>query len=118
VGKVCLELGCPELAVDERGRCARHKREANAKKKTQRSAEGAQQQEWYRSKKWKARRDRHLAAHPFCQCPEHKGKRVPGDVVDHVIPPRGNAQRFWFGRLQTLTKTCHDVWKQRQEKMR
>lgn len=38
-------------------------------------------------------------------------------VVDHKIPHRGDLKLFWDSRnLQTMTKPCHDKFKQSQEK--
>jgi 5-methylcytosine-specific restriction endonuclease McrA len=72
---------------------------------------------WYNSPRWRKLRARHLRSQPYCQCPEHKGLFVEGDTVDHVRPHRGNSRLFWDNRnLQTLTKHCHDSWKQSEER--
>ena len=73
----------------------------------------------YRSPRWKTLRANHLSRHPFCQCPHHDGKRIKEKrmVVDHKTPHRGNLKLFWdSSNLQTMTKTCHDKFKQSQEK--
>lgn len=42
---------------------------------------------------------------------------VIGNVVDHIIPHKGDTRLFWQAtNLQTLTKYCHDRFKQSQEK--
>lgn len=62
-------------------------------------------------------RARHIAKHPYCQCPEHEGQnhRVEGSrqmVVDHIEPHRGDTRLFFDDRnLQTLTAACHNSWK-------
>jgi len=38
-------------------------------------------------------------------------------VADHIKPHRGNEVLFWDeGNLQVLCATCHNRWKQQQEK--
>lgn len=71
----------------------------------------------YKTKKWKDLRRQHLALHPYCQCPKHEGQYVEGWVVDHITPHRGDKKLFYDrNNLQTLTKYCHDSWKQAQER--
>lgn len=65
-----------------------------------------------------------LARYPYCQCPHHKGLKIRADdarfggvaVVDHVTPHRGDAKLFWSGKLQSMTKLCHDKFKQSEER--
>lgn len=72
---------------------------------------------WYKSKRWGVLRAQQLAAYPFCQCPFCEGKQVRAEVVDHVIPHRGDSSLFFSaGNLQSLAKQCHDSAKQRMEK--
>ena len=70
----------------------------------------------YKTKRWKELRRKHLAKHPYCQCPHHEGKYVEAEVVDHVIPHKGDTKLFYGGELQSLTKQCHDSMKQSQER--
>jgi len=37
------------------------------------------------------------------------GRTTPGDVVDHVVPHRGNMALFWdeLNNWQTLCRACH-----------
>lgn len=82
-----------------------------------RSERGQAYQAWYRSKRWAGVRRRQLARHPWCQCPHCEGKRIPAQVVDHKEPHKGDARAFWNERnLQSMTKQCHDVFKQSQER--
>ncbi len=70
----------------------------------------------YGTKRWKRVRARHLNLHPYCQCPEHKGQRIPAQVVDHIRPHRGDTRLFWDERnLQSLTTRCHNSYKARME---
>jgi len=72
---------------------------------------------WYKSKQWQQLRSAQLTKQPYCQCPHHKGKTMPANVVDHITPHRGNKSLFFNVRnLQSMLKRCHDKYKQSQEK--
>ena len=72
---------------------------------------------WYKTRRWKDLRARQLARFPHCQCPHHKGQSIPADVVDHIVPHKGDTRLFHDPRnLQSMTKECHDRFKQSQEK--
>lgn len=72
---------------------------------------------WYKTKRWQKLRREHLTRQPYCVCPHHKGKHIPGDTVDHIVPHKGDSRLFWDkGNLQTLTKQCHDKFKQSEER--
>jgi 5-methylcytosine-specific restriction endonuclease McrA len=59
----------------------------------------------YGSKWQKARRD-YLDAHPRCATP---GCLNIATIVDHRIPHKGDAERFWNRRnWQPRCKPCHD----------
>ncbi|MFG1282276.1 HNH endonuclease signature motif containing protein [Xanthobacter autotrophicus] len=62
--------------------------------------------------KWDSERAAYLKAHPTCmRCPS------PATVVDHIVPHRGDTKLFWDrSNWQPLCRTCHDRWKQSQEK--
>lgn len=82
-----------------------------------RSDAGAWAQRQYKTKRWQRVRARQLNRQRYCECPHHKGKRVPADTVDHKIPHRGDPKLFWDERnLQSMTKPCHDAHKQSQER--
>ena len=72
---------------------------------------------WYRSKRWQRLRASHLKREPMCMCPEHKGKYIEANVVDHITPHRGNPRLFWNPtNLQSLSTHCHNSWKQSEER--
>lgn len=72
---------------------------------------------WYKTARWKRLRAAHLARNPYCQCPHHDGQKIPANTVDHHEPHRGDARLFWNpGNLRSMTKPCHDAWKQSQER--
>jgi 5-methylcytosine-specific restriction protein A len=115
MGRTCAIPRCSKLAVDNR-HCDHHKRERFKLKAEQRSQAGKWAQIQYRTKRWAARRKAQLTLHPYCQCPQHDGKRVPATIADHVEPHRGDPHKFWYGELMSLTKRCHDGWAQKKDR--
>ncbi len=85
--------------------------------------------------RWQKERAAHLAAHPFCEyCLRERAivarvvaevivecarRSIPlpyGNVVDHVVPHRGDEALFWDKtNWATLCQTHHSRDKQRQE---
>ena len=62
-------------------------------------------------------RARQLRAHPYCQCPHHKGKGERANVADHIEPHKGDPRLFWNPRnLQSMAQHCHDKYKASQER--
>jgi len=71
----------------------------------------------YKSKRWQQLRKEMLSKQKWCQCPHHKGKFVPGEVVDHIIPHKGDTKLFFDrNNLQVLSASCHNGPKQSSEK--
>ena len=74
---------------------------------------------WYNSAGWRGvngRRARQLADEPLCKMCADDGRVRVANIADHVVPHRENYGLFWFGKLQSLCKTCHDIKKQREER--
>lgn len=70
----------------------------------------------YTTSRWHKLKHQQLAAHPLCVFHLQLGKMVKAEVVDHIIPWRGNEQLFWdSNNLQSLCKLCHDSVKKRFE---
>ncbi|MFN7881901.1 MAG: HNH endonuclease signature motif containing protein [bacterium] len=100
----CTYPGCGVL-VQGGGRCDAHKR-IEAKQLDQRR--GTSHERGYTSA-WQKARAAWLARHPLCKRCESAGQIVAATVVDHIIPHRGDKQRFWDStNWQSLCKTCHD----------
>lgn len=70
---------------------------------------GTRQQRGY-TDAWLRAAARFRRRNPFCAECRRQGRRgVLGEVVDHVIPHRGNEDLFWDAdNWQTLCKPCHD----------
>lgn len=66
--------------------------------------------------KWEKARLTFLKRNPLCRLCALEGRLAPANVVDHVIPHRGDNALFWDrGNWQPLCTTCHSSTKQRQE---
>jgi 5-methylcytosine-specific restriction enzyme A len=107
--RYCLQPGCG--AIVPRGYCAGHRRKMEARR-------GSSNSRGY-TRTWSKRSKRFLDRFPLCgmrpgnlapvmsRC-HSDGVRTPADVVDHVVPHRGNVDLFddelnW----QALCYRCH-----------
>jgi len=118
--KPCAHPGCFRLVELGTSYCDKHA--AQEKRERDRPADAKRANEpyrkWYKRKAWKGpggRRAQQLKAEPLCEmCPSDS--RQLATIADHVEPHRGDHGKFWFGRLQSLCKPCHDSKKQRIER--
>ena len=104
----CRHPGC--TALTREGYCPRHK-PAKAERRV-----SAQWHRWYSLPIWTDDlRPAQLLREPFCR--ECAARYPPGDprhrtratVVDHIVPHRGNWNRFVDrGNLQSLCESCHN----------
>lgn len=68
---------------------------------------------WYGQKTWKALRATQLHQEPLCKMCIDEGVTKAGDVVDHIVPHKGDWALFSDRKnLQTLCKHHHDSDKQ------
>jgi 5-methylcytosine-specific restriction protein A len=99
----CSYPNCPELT---HGRyCEKHEkemeREYNRNNRTYKYL--------YNTARWKRLRTQFLKEHPLCEECKRKGIITSAEVVDHIIPHKGNKELFWDeSNLQALCKECHD----------
>lgn len=119
--KPCAHPGCFRLIEVGTGYCDAHARSekqdrdkpSENKRRTDRPS-----RKWYNSKGWRGktgRRLQQLKAEPLCRlCPDHSKQLAT--IADHVVPHRDDYGLFWFGALQSLCKSCHDIKKQRAER--
>jgi 5-methylcytosine-specific restriction protein A len=70
---------------------------------------------WYKLQRWRDRRAAQLAAHPMCVMCKARGVDRPASVANHIKRHEGDYELFWFGQLNSLCKSCHDVDQQRIE---
>jgi 5-methylcytosine-specific restriction protein A len=63
----------------------------------------------YDSQAWRDARDGFLTEHPLCADCENRGLVVSAEVVDHVIPHKGDHGLFWDrSNWRSLCITCHN----------
>lgn len=67
---------------------------------------------WYSDRRWRKIRAIHLAKEPLCRFCQKEGRLTPADVVDHVIPHKGDRHIFWYGERMSLCHSCHSSTKQ------
>ena len=66
--------------------------------------------------RWQKARERFLRLNPLCVYCKEKGRVEVANVVDHIVPHRGNQEIFWDeSQWQALCKSCHDSTKQKEE---
>lgn len=119
--KPCVHLGCSRLVDVGDTYCADHavqeKRERD-RSSQQRRRTDRPSRKWYSKAAWRGkngRRTLQLEKEPICRlCPDHSKQLAT--VADHVTPHRDDYALFWFGELQSLCKSCHDIKKQREER--
>ena len=95
----CATAGCPALVPS--GHCPQHARQRD-KDRPQADA-----RRHYKTARWLALRRLQLSAQPLCQAclPQQV---TPASHVDHVIPHRGDLERFYdAANLQSLCPSCH-----------
>lgn len=67
--------------------------------------------EWYNTDRWKKIKRAILGRYEVCNiCLKEKPT-----IVDHVIPHKGDKEKFFSGPFQALCKRCHDSVKQKAE---
>lgn len=61
-------------------------------------------------RQWRKAREKYLGENPLCVMHLAQGEIVAASVVDHVVPHRGDNEKFWdVGNWQSLCKRCHDA---------
>jgi 5-methylcytosine-specific restriction enzyme A len=67
---------------------------------------------------WKAAAAKFKRTHPFCLGCEALNRRVATEVVDHVVPHKGDAEVFWNASAwQPACRWHHAVVKQKLERL-
>ena len=70
---------------------------------------------FYDSQRWRNLRRHQLQAHPLCKHCAERALVTVATVVDHVVPHKGDINKFWLGELQSLCDGCHKSTKHFQE---
>jgi 5-methylcytosine-specific restriction protein A len=69
----------------------------------------------YDTARWQRLRQHQLQIEPLCAFCRERGIVTPATIADHVTPHRGDINKFWLGKLQSLCLDCHSNAKQFQE---
>jgi 5-methylcytosine-specific restriction protein A len=68
-------------------------------------------------RRWGKARLAYLADHPFCVDCEREGKQTLATDVDHIIPHKGNTDRFWDSTGWAALCKSHHSKKTRAEQL-
>lgn len=102
----CQHPMCPRLTQD--GWCDEHRPKRDHSRYDSKRRSAAKRGYGY---KWRLAREAFLRQHPICECDECKrlGRILPAEVVDHIIPHRGDPALFWdTSNWRAMSKRCHD----------
>lgn len=99
----CRHRGCAAL-VDKPGYCEAHAHEAPRSIADRKRGSSTKRGYGYR---WQKFRESYLSSHPLCVECEKAGKITPATDVDHIVPHRGDMEKFWQGPFQALCGPCH-----------
>ena len=67
-------------------------------------------------RRWQKYRERYLREHPLCVMHQQQGHTVAADVVDHIVPHKGDPRLFWdASNLWCVCGDCHRTVCQRIE---
>ena len=98
----CRHPGCPRLVPKGQKYCDKHLGQHPEETRSA-SARG------YGSR-WRRLSKAYLRVHPLCVVCAREGRYVKAEVVDHVVPHRGDPVLFWDqDNWQSLCKHHHDV---------
>lgn len=102
--KSCAVSGCPELTRERH--CPGHAKKGRVEYGARRNKSW---QHLYGAR-WRRERKAFLVSNPLCAECQLWGRVVAANVVDHVIPHKGDKLMFWDrSNWQGLCKNCHDV---------
>ncbi len=102
--KACTYAGCG--AKTNGGYCEAHRLQTQ-KHRDQRRESAARRGYGGR---WQKARIGFLAKHPLCAHCEKNNRTTAGNVVDHIVPHRGDQKLFWSrDNWQTLCTSCHNT---------
>lgn len=102
--KFCNHRGCNNLTADKY--CEQHMKDERSYDRYR----GSAHKRGYGSR-WRSYRVGYLKLHPLCVCEDckHKVVPLPANVVDHIVPHKGDKDLFWDpDNHQAMNKKCHD----------
>lgn len=115
---LCRYCGCSNYRLEGHNFCEKHLWYEEKKQKEREEKERARRDfskyqrssDLYNTSRWKTVSRNFLKANPYCEiCGS------PSEVVDHIIPHRGDEDLFWDrNNLQALCKNCHNFKTQKE----
>lgn len=100
----CRQPGCPELV--ESGYCRKHRQKMQRQEDKRR---GTATKRGY-NYQWQKAREIYLSQNPLCAICLENGVVNMANIVDHIIPHKGDKELFWDrNNWQSLCKECHDL---------
>lgn len=101
--KACSHPGCPKVHTNKGLFCTAHMKPVDDSYRPNAADRGY-------GPDWQRYRKQYLIANPWCVCDECRaGKALPANVVDHIVPHKGDMKLFWDTRNhQAMNKMCHD----------
>jgi 5-methylcytosine-specific restriction protein A len=99
--RLCSKLGCNNLTTERY--CEQHKHHYDIYRRT--AADRGYNARWRKARK------SYLMRHPQCVACGHVA-----EVVDHIVPHKGNQQLFWdTTNWQSLCHRCHNAKTARED---
>src|SRR5262249_46958183 len=62
----------------------------------------------YNNRRWRRLRRYQLIREPLCQRCKAVGLVVVAEVAHHIEPHAGDKMKFWYGKLESLCRPCHE----------
>ncbi len=72
------------------------------------SEESKKYRRWYNSSRWRKIREIKFAEQPLCVRCLAMGIVEEAEVLHHLVPHRGDEDKFWAGPFEQLCKPHHD----------
>jgi len=106
-GKGCSYPGCGEIVAAGVTYCVDHDRTVERDRSMSHES-----RKWHKlyDRKWREAAALYLSRHPLCSACGSVRIVTAAQVVDHIIPHKGDRSLFWDrSNWQGLCKRCHDV---------
>lgn len=111
----CVYPGCRTLVSKDDRYCSRHRERGEALDQTRKAEREERRRKRVGSASsrgygyaWKKRREAFLRENPLCVECLKRGLYVPATDVDHIVPHKGDMEKFWdWDNLQALCHECH-----------
>jgi len=104
--RYCKEPRCKDKTTDKSGYCELHRQEAQRQADANRPNANARGY----GRRWGKASKQYLSFHPLCVICYREGVVAPATLVDHIIPHRGDYNKFWDrSNWQSLCSRHHSI---------